>query len=201
MKKFFKEVIKNECKDEILFNYSCGEYDETIEARPYINTKDKIVLANSVWDVYYDEELDRFNVEILEPTIRMMIIHYYCIAPKIGIDEGIARYYPFLMCTSFYSTLCANVPDIAETLKCIHKTIEFNTSKVRDKDTLIDGLLVGLIKKIDSIIPQDFDMKDALNTYKAMVEMNNDEALIDKILSYHKNTEAGSDESNDKQGV
>lgn len=198
MKKFFKDVVKNECKDNIFFNYDCGEYDETIEARRYIGLKDKISLADFIWDIYYDSETNTFNVPILEPIIRMMIIRYYCVSPKLGAEDDIAKLYPFLMCTNFYKELCANIPDIAEALKCIHKTIEFNTNNVKNN---IDRMITSILHKVDSMIPQDFDMNDALNTYKSLISMNNDDALVDKILDYHKDMEAGSDEGNNQQGV
>lgn len=201
MKKFFKDVVKNECGENIFFNYSVGEYDETIEARRYISMSDKINLSKFIWDVYYDKDVDVFNFTFLEPTIRMMIVKYYCISPNLGTESNVSKLYPFLMCTSFYKELCGRVPDIAETLKCIHKTIEDNTYRVKNKKGIIEDTISSVLAKLDAIIPQDFDMNDALNTYKEIVGMNNDKELVDKILNYHKNSEAGSDESNDKQGV
>lgn len=207
MKKLSVKVFDDICKADVpqlaLANYSCGDYDITVEINPVLSMAEKQEFIEAVWAIYYAPDKDGnwdFRTYALEPAIRLLTLYFHCPNLKIDLSKDLGEYYNFLINTGFYEELCKRLPGQEQLVRELNEYIE---RKVREQenamafaaksqlDSLLETVLTKLATALDKVAADGVDIKDLIAAIGTAKELGEQDKLVSKILDYRFGKEGG----------
>lgn len=176
--KMFKDICKNELKQNKTVKYNCGEYEVEINVKPYSTMQEKQTIAETVWACCGGED---YHVAASTPAFRLMVLYTYCDNLKIDLGKGITAYYDLVMHTGLYNAVVNEIDegDLHELKDIAWDYCRFMEERETksDIDKALSSLLDTLNKKLGEV-----DVDGLLADVKKVAAAADDGSIVEKVL-------------------